>query len=139
MVGRARLALASRLHYFGRGRRITGEFGDALIAATGKFFGNGLTVMRLVPLAAKVIVKRLEPELKTAGGIVLPDSAHQRPQQGRVLSVGDSRRLKSGAQASHQVREGDRVVFNSYAGVEVKVDGQTLLIMNEDEILAVVE
>ena len=94
--------------------------------------------MKLVPLGEKVVVKRLEAETTTVGGIVLPDSAQEKPAQGRVLSVGDGRRLSNGSLAGHQVSEGDRVLFSSYAGTEVVVDGEDLLIMDEADILAVV-
>ena len=79
----------------------------------------------------------LEAEEVTSGGIVLPDSAKEKPAQGRVLSVGDGRLLADGTRAAPQVNEGDRVLFTSYAGMEVEVDGEELLIMGEDEILAV--
>jgi chaperonin GroES len=95
--------------------------------------------VKLIPLGDKVIVKRLEEEERTSGGIELPDSARKKQQQGRVLSVGDGRMLASGARASHQVNEGDRIVFGGYAGTEVEVDGEQLLIMGEDEIVAVVK
>ncbi len=94
--------------------------------------------MKVVPLGEKVVVKRLEAEQTTAGGIVLPDAAREKPQQGRVLSVGDGQMMADGTRAKHQVSEGDRVVFGSYAGTEVAVDGEQLLIMSEDEILAIV-
>ncbi len=94
--------------------------------------------MKVVPLGEKVVVKRLEAEEVTAGGIVLPDTAKEKPQQGRVLSVGDGRLLGDGTRVAHQVSEGDRVLFGSYAGTEVVVDGEELLIMSEDEILAIV-
>jgi chaperonin GroES len=94
--------------------------------------------MKVVPLGEQVVVKRLESEETTAGGIVLPDTAKEKPQQGRVLSVGDGRLLSDGTRAEHQVSEGDRVLFGSYAGSDVVVDGEELLIMSEDEILAVV-
>jgi chaperonin GroES len=93
--------------------------------------------MKIVPLGEKVVVKRLAAEEKTAGGIVLPDAAQERPRQGRVLSVGDGRLLPDGTRAAQQVSEGDRVVFGGYAGTEVEVNGETLLILSEDEILAV--
>ncbi len=95
--------------------------------------------MRVEPLGDKVVVKRLEAEETTAGGIVLPDSARERPQQGRVLSVGDGRLLPDGERASHQVQEGDRVLFTSYAGTDVLVDDEELLIMSEDDILAILD
>ncbi len=94
--------------------------------------------MKLVPLGEKVVIKRLEAEETTAGGIVLPDTAREKPQQGRVLSVGDGRLLPDGSRARHQVGEGDRVLFAGYAGTDVVVDGEELLIMDEGEILAVV-
>ena len=93
--------------------------------------------MKVVPLGEKVVVKRLQAEETTAGGIVLPDSAQEKPQQGRVLSVGDGRLLDDGSRADFQVSEGDRVLFSSYAGTEVVIDGEELLIMSEDEILAI--
>ena len=95
--------------------------------------------MTVVPLNDKIVVKRLEAEEKTAGGIVLPDSAREKPRQGKVLSLGDGKRLENGQRAYFQVKEGDRVLFTSYAGNEVSVDGEELLIMTEDDILAVVE
>lgn len=95
--------------------------------------------MTVVPLNDKIVVKRLEAEAKTAGGIVLPDSAKEKPRQGKVLSLGDGKRLENGKRASFQVKEGDRVLFTSYAGNEVTIDGEELLIMTEEDILAVVE
>ena len=93
--------------------------------------------MKVVPLGENVVVRRMEAEERTAAGIFLPESAQEKPQQGRVLSVGDGRLLADGTRAKHQVNEGDRVLFGSYAGAEVLVDGEQLLIMSEDEILAV--
>jgi chaperonin GroES len=94
--------------------------------------------MKLVPLGDKIIVKRVEAEETTSGGIFLPDMAQKRPQQGRVLSIGDGRLAADGTRLPHQVSEGDRVLFERYAGTEVVVDGQELVIMSEAEILAVV-
>lgn len=94
--------------------------------------------MKVVPLGEKVVVKRIEAEEVTAGGIVLPEMAQEKPKQGRVLSVGDGALLADGTRSKHQVSEGDRVLFGSYAGTEVEVNGQRLLIMSEDEILAIV-
>ena len=93
--------------------------------------------MRVVPLGDKVVVKRLPAEEKTQGGIVLPDSAQERPQEGRVLSVGDGRLLPNGCRTKPQVTEGDRIVFANYAGSEVIVDDDELLVLSEDDILAV--
>ena len=95
--------------------------------------------MKVEPIGDKVVVRRLDAQDKTAGGIVLPDTAREKPRQGRVLSVGAGRLLANGERAPHQVNEGDRVLFNSYAGTEVVVDSQELLIMSEEEILAVLD
>lgn len=95
--------------------------------------------MKVVPLNDKVVVKRLEAEDKTAGGIVLPDSAKEKPKQGKILSLGDGKLLENGKRVGFQVKEGDRVLFTSYAGNEITIDGEELLIMTEDDILAVVD
>ncbi|MCL4202361.1 MAG: co-chaperone GroES [Pirellulaceae bacterium] len=95
--------------------------------------------MKVIPLGDKVAVKRLEADETTAGGIILPDSAREKPQQGRVLSVGDGRLLQDGSRVSHQVQEGDRVLFSPWAGVEIIVDQEEVLIMKEEEVLAVLE
>jgi chaperonin GroES len=100
---------------------------------------KGHAAMNVVPVGDHLVVKRLEAESKTAGGIVLPDSAQQKPQQGRVLSVGDGVQLKNGARAGSQVREGDRIIFANWSGSEVEVNGETLLIMKEHDILAVID
>lgn len=95
--------------------------------------------MKVVPVGDHVVVKRLEAEKKTAGGIVLPDSAQEKPRQGRVLSVGDGRAKKDGTHQPSQVSEGDRILFSPYAGLEVTVNGEQLLIMTEQDILAVID
>jgi len=95
--------------------------------------------MKLVPLGDNVVVRRLEAEAMTSGGIVLPEGAREKPKQGRVLSVGDGRLLPDGTRADLSVRDGDRVLFNGYAGTEVEINSEELLIMSEDEILAIVE
>ncbi len=94
--------------------------------------------MKLVPLGDKVVVRRTEAEDRSSGGIVIPDAAKVRPQQGRVLSVGDGYRLPDGSRAKPQVVDGDRVLFNPFAGTEVVIEGEELLILSEGEILAVV-
>ncbi|HJN10730.1 MAG TPA: co-chaperone GroES [Pirellulaceae bacterium] len=95
--------------------------------------------MRVVPLGDKVVVKRVHAEEKTQGGIVLPDSAQEKPQQGRVLSVGDGRLLPDGSRTKPQISEGDRILFANYAGCEVVVDDDELLVMSEDDIVAVLD
>jgi chaperonin GroES len=94
--------------------------------------------MKIVPLGANVVIKRLPADQQTAGGIVLPEGTQEKPRQGRVLSVGDGQLLPDGSRAPHQVSEGDRVLFSSYAGAEVIVDSDELLILGENEILAIV-
>ncbi len=91
------------------------------------------------PLGEKVLVKRLEAEDKTAGGIVLPDTAKEKPKRGTVLSVGEGKLLDNGQRKSLQVKAGDKVLFSSYAGTEIKVDGEEMIIMDEGDILAVLE
>jgi len=93
--------------------------------------------MRIEPLGDKIVVKRMDAEETTAGGILLPDSAREKPQQGKVLSVGTGTLLADGSRASFQVNEGDRILFTSYAGTEIEINGEHLLIMSEQEILAV--
>ncbi|MBW8883335.1 MAG: co-chaperone GroES [Planctomycetia bacterium] len=95
--------------------------------------------MKVVPLGDKVVIKRLDADTRTSGGIVLPDTAKEKPQQGRVLSVGDGRLMADGKRVKCQVHEGDRVVFSAWAGTEIKVDGDELLILKEDDVLAIMD
>jgi chaperonin GroES len=92
----------------------------------------------LRPLNDKVIVRRLKAEDQTAGGIYLPDQAKEKPREGVVEAIGDGKLLDDGERATFQVRPGDRILFSSYAGTEVKVDGDELLVLGEDDILAVI-
>jgi chaperonin GroES len=91
------------------------------------------------PLRDKVVVERNEAEERTAGGIVLPDTAKDKPKQGTVVAVGSGRVLDNGDVRKLEVKKGDQVLFGGYAGSEVKLDGQELLILSENEILAVIE
>ena len=95
--------------------------------------------MNLQPVGDKIIVKRLDAEETTSGGIILPDGAREKPQQGRVLSTGDGRLLPDGSRAAHLLQEGDRVLFTEWAGSTVVVDEQELLIMSEEDVLAVLD
>ncbi|MDQ7780848.1 MAG: co-chaperone GroES [Planctomycetota bacterium] len=95
--------------------------------------------MKLIPIGDKVIVERLAAEERTKGGIVLPDTAKEKPKEGRVISVGEGRLLDGGSRAKPSVKQGDRIIFASYAGSEVKVEGKEYLIMNDEDILAVIE
>jgi len=94
--------------------------------------------VKLKPLGDKVIVKRVEAETKTKGGIVLPDTAKEKPKRGKVLAVGEGKRTDKGELVKPSVKVGDEVLFASFAGTEVTVDGDELLIMGQDDILAVI-
>jgi chaperonin GroES len=95
--------------------------------------------INLQPLGDRVVVEREESESRTAGGIVLPDTAKNKPSRGKVLSVGDGKLLDDGTRSKLQVRTGDRVLFSSYAGDEFKLGDRELLLMREEDILAVFE
>ncbi len=95
--------------------------------------------MKIRPLHDRVIVKRVEAERTTASGIVLPDSAGEKPDQGEVLAVGPGKRDDNGKQVALDVKVGDRVLFGKYAGQAVKVDGQEVLVMREEDIMGVLQ
>ncbi len=95
--------------------------------------------MKIRPLHDRVIVKRLEEERKTASGIVIPDTATEKPDQGEILAVGNGKILDDGKVRPLAVKVGDRVLFGKYSGQTVKVDGQELLVMREEDIMGVVE
>jgi len=91
------------------------------------------------PLGEKVLIKRLEAEERTKGGIVLPDTAKEKPQKGTVLAVGDGKLLDDGKRAAFQVAKGDKVLFSSYAGSEIKIEGEEYMLMDESDILAILD
>ena len=95
--------------------------------------------MKLRPLNDRIVIKRIEIEKRTASGIVIPESAAEKPEQGEVLAVGDGQWLDDGRRRTPVVAVGDKVLFGKYAGQAVKVDGDELLVMREDDILAVIE
>ena len=95
--------------------------------------------MKIRPLQDRVVVRRTEEETKTAGGIVLPGSAAEKPSQGEVLAVGPGKKLDNGSLQAVDLKVGDKVLFGKYSGTEVKVDGEELLVMREDDIMAVIE
>ena len=97
---------------------------------------KGKAAPKIRPLGGKVLIKRLEAEEVTRGGIVLPDSAKEKPQRGTVLAIGDGRLLDDGTRADFQVKKGQKVLFTSYAGTEIKVDGEEYMLMDESDILA---
>ncbi|MCR4289206.1 MAG: co-chaperone GroES [Candidatus Scalindua sp.] len=95
--------------------------------------------MKTKPIGEKILVKRFDALEKTAGGIVLPDAAKEKPKEGKIIALGDGKLLDSGERAKFQVKKGDRVVFTSYAGTEIDIDGEEYLLMAEDDILAIIE
>jgi len=95
--------------------------------------------MKIRPLHDRVILKRMEEETKSAGGIVIPDSAAEKPIRGEVVAAGPGKRLESGELLPLDVKVGDKVLFGKYSGTEVKVDGQELLVMREEDIMGVIE
>ncbi len=90
------------------------------------------------PLGDRVLVQRVEAEEKTAGGILLPESAKEKPKEGVVISIGEGKQLDNGQRSTFSVKKGDRILFTSYAGTEVKHEGEEYLIMREDDILGIV-
>ncbi len=92
---------------------------------------------KIRPLGEKVLIKRLEAEEMTSGGIVLPDSAREKPRRGTILSLGDGKVLDDGTRADFQVKAGDVVLFSSYGGTEIKVEGEEYMLMDESDILAI--
>jgi chaperonin GroES len=95
--------------------------------------------MELKPLNDRVVLKRIEEEQRTAGGIIIPDTAKEKPIQGQVMAVGSGKVMEDGSRRPLDVKAGDRVLFGKYSGTEIKVEGEELLIMREDEILAIIE
>src|SRR5690554_5947794 len=95
--------------------------------------------MKIRPLHDRVIVKRVEQQRKTASGIVIPDSAAEKPEQGEVIAVGDGKRLQDGTITPVELKVGDQVLFGKYAGQTVKLDGEEVLVLREDDVLAVID
>ena len=95
--------------------------------------------MSFRPLGDRVLVKRVEEESKTKGGIIIPDTAKEKPQEGEVLAVGPGARDESGKRVEPDVKAGDRILFGKWSGTEVKIDGEDLIIMKESDILGVVD
>jgi len=95
--------------------------------------------MKIKPLHDRVIVKRVEEEEKTKGGIIIPDTAKEKPVEGKVVAAGDGKIMEDGKKVPLEVKKGDRVLFGKYAGTEINIDGEEHLIMKEDDIIAIVE
>ncbi|MBD3357361.1 MAG: co-chaperone GroES [Chitinivibrionales bacterium] len=94
--------------------------------------------MKVKPLADRVLVRPLEAEEKTAGGIIIPDNAKEKPQQGQVMAVGEGKTADSGQKIEMALKEGDKVLYGKYSGTEVSIDGEDYLIMRESDVLAVI-
>ncbi len=95
--------------------------------------------MKIRPLHDRVLVQRVEEEEKTKGGIIIPDSAKEKPAEGKVVAVGDGKILEDGKKVALEVKVGDRVIFGKYSGTEIKIGGEEYLILREDDILGIVE
>jgi chaperonin GroES len=95
--------------------------------------------MKIRPLNDRVLVQRMEEETKTKGGIIIPDTAKEKPAEGKIVAVGNGRLGDDGKRIALEVKKGDRVLFSKYGGTEVKVDGEEYLIMREDDILGIIE
>jgi chaperonin GroES len=95
--------------------------------------------MKIKPLQDRILVKRIEEEEKTKGGIIIPDAAKEKPQEGKVVAVGDGKVLDNGQKLTLSVKVGDKILFGKYSGTEIKVDGEEHLIMREDDVLGIVE
>lgn len=95
--------------------------------------------MKVRPLQDRILIKRLEREATTAGGIIIPDTAKEKPMEGLVVAIGTGKVLEGGEVSKPQVSVGDKVLFGKYAGTEIKVDGEELIILREDDILAIIE
>jgi chaperonin GroES len=95
--------------------------------------------MKIRPLHDRVIIKRIEEEETTKGGIIIPDTAKEKPSEGKVIAVGNGKTLDNGEVKALEVKKGDKVLFGKYAGTEIKIEGEEHLIMREDDIIAIVE
>ena len=95
--------------------------------------------MKFRPLADRVLIRRIDKEEKTSGGIIIPDTAKEKPQEGQVMAVGNGKRLDDGKVQPLDVKKGDRVLFGKYSGSEIKIDGEEHLILREDEVLGIIE
>ncbi|HAR96297.1 MAG TPA: co-chaperone GroES [Deltaproteobacteria bacterium] len=95
--------------------------------------------MKVKPLQDRLVVKRLAEEEKTKGGIIIPDAAKEKPQEGKVIAVGPGKVTDNGQRVTPEVKAGDKVLFGKYAGTEIKIDGEEHLILREDDVLAIIE
>jgi chaperonin GroES len=94
--------------------------------------------MKVKPLQDRILVKRIEEEEKTKGGIIIPDAAKEKPQEGKVIAVGDGKVLDNGTKLKLSVKAGDKILFGKYSGTEIKIDGEEHLILREDDVLGII-
>jgi chaperonin GroES len=123
------------------GKKADNRNGFTMVAGdrSEKTFSQGGMKMNIRPLQDRLIVKRIEEEEKTKGGIIIPDAAKEKPMQGEVIAVGKGKVLEDGKVMPLDVKQGDRILFGKYAGTEIKIDGQEYLIMREDDVLGILE
>ncbi|MBW2062738.1 MAG: co-chaperone GroES [Deltaproteobacteria bacterium] len=95
--------------------------------------------MKVRPLQDRVLVQRIEEEEKTKGGIIIPDTAKEKPQEGKIMAVGKGKVLENGTKVKPDVKTGERILFSKYAGTEIQIEGEEYLIMREDDILGIIE
>ncbi len=100
---------------------------------------GGNATMKIKPLNDRILVKRVEKEEKTVGGIIIPDTAKEKPQEGKVVAVGPGKMDENGKRIPMEIKEGDRILFSKYAGTEIKIDDEEHLFMREDDILGIIE
>src|SRR5512145_2736944 len=122
----------------GQGAR-GGLFGPPTSSTSAASNTGGTSIMKIRPLQDRVIVKRVKEEEKTKGGIIIPDTAKEKPVEGEVVAVGNGKVQEDGKVRALDVKAGDRVLFGKYSGTEVKIDGEEHLILREDDILGVIE
>jgi chaperonin GroES len=108
-------------------------------SSSARFLFDEEEIMNIRPLHDRLIVKRFDEEERTKGGIIIPDNAKEKPQQGEVIAVGNGKVLEDGKKTPLEVKKGDRVLFGKYSGTEIKIDGVEYLMMREDDILGIVE
>ena len=132
----ASMAVIEIVNGDGFARRSIRHVGQDVLIYNQRFEEKG--GMNIRPLHDRVVIKRLEEEQKTAGGIVIPDTAAEKPQRGEVIAVGNGKPLDNGETRKPEVKVGDKVMFGKFSGTEVKIDGDEVVVMREDDILAVV-
>jgi chaperonin GroES len=110
---------------------------ERLVRETGIQNGRGEKTMKVRPLHDRILLKRVEEKESIKGGIIIPDTAKEKPQEGLVVAVGNGKILQDGTKVTLDVREGDRVLFGKYSGSEIKVDGEEYLIIREDDVLGI--